>query len=206
MKKYLLLLLILPLLLVFGCSNTATTDDTDTESSTITEEETSDINSDILIAYFTITGNTQKVAEDISSITDGELYQIQPEENYTEADLESYNEDSRAYKEQHDELPNPKISGTVTDFEDYDYIFIGYPIWYSKAPKIINTFLESYNFSGKTIIPFCTSASSGIGSSATDLEGLAPSADWLEGMRFSTNPTMEEVEDWVNTLDINIMK
>ena len=98
----------------------------------------------------------------------------------------------------------PAISEGVENMEDYDIIFLGYPIWWGDAPRIISTFLESYDFSGRTIIPFCTSGSSGIGSSASDLEALTEGATWLDGQRFSGNASEATVESWVNGLDMEL--
>ena len=101
-------------------------------------------------------------------------------------------------------MPAPAISGGVDNMEQYDVIFLGYPIWWGQAPKIISTFLESYDLSGKTIVPFCTSGSSGIGSSATNLHSLAGSATWLDGQRFSGSASRSTVESWVNGLGLTL--
>ena len=98
----------------------------------------------------------------------------------------------------------PEIAGSVENMEDYDVIFLGYPIWWGDAPRIINTFLESYDFSGKTIVPFCTSNSSGIGSSDRDLHSMASDADWLSGQRFSSGASEATVENWINGLGLDL--
>ena len=131
----------------------------------------------MLIAYFSATNNTEGIANHLDAILDADLYEIVPETPYTSADL-NYNTDCRANREQNDASARPAISGSVDNMEQYDVIFLGYPIWRGQAPKIIYTFLESYDLSGKTIVPFCTSGSSGIGSSATNLRTLASSATW----------------------------
>ncbi|MDE6586604.1 MAG: leucine-rich repeat protein [Clostridia bacterium] len=141
----------------------------------------------ILVAYFSCTNTTESVAQSIQSeVTNSLLYKITPAVPYTADDLKYYT-DCRADREQTDPTARPEISGRVENLEQYDVIFIGYPIWHGQAPKIIYTFLESYNFSGKTIIPFCTSASSPMGSSATNLHYLAPEANWKNGARISGN-------------------
>ncbi|MDE7400769.1 MAG: NAD(P)H-dependent oxidoreductase [Clostridia bacterium] len=145
--------------------------------------------SDILIAYFSCTNTTKGVAQAIhNQLSGSDVYQITPAIAYTTADL-NYNTDCRANREQNDDKARPAISGSVENINKYDVIFIGYPIWWGQAPKIIYTFFESYDydFDGVTIIPFCTSGSSGIGSSATNLHGLAPKANWKSGARISGN-------------------
>lgn len=120
---------------------------------------------------------------------------------YSSADLD-YNSDCRANREQNDPSARPAISGEDIAPEDYDVIFLGYPIWWGKAPKIICTFLERYDFTGKTIVPFCTSGSSGIGGSLSELQALAPGADWLDGQRFSGSASLTEVQNWVEELNL----
>ncbi len=153
--------------------------------------------SDILIAYFSCTNNTEAIAKYIQAETKGTLYEIVPQVPYTKADL-NYNTDCRANSEQDDSTARPAISGSVENIAQYDTVFIGYPIWWGQAPKIIYTFLESYDFSGKTIIPFCTSGSSGIGSSDTNLHALASSAKWVDGKRFAAGASRNTVAEWVN--------
>ena len=158
----------------------------------------------VLIAYFSATNNTEAIANHLDAILDVDLYEILPETPYTSADL-SYNDNSsRANREQSGSTARPAISGGVDNMEQYDVIFLGYPIWHGQAPKIISTFLESYDLSGKTIVPFCTSASSGLGSSATNLHSLASSATWLDGQRFSGSAARPAVETWVNGLNLTL--
>lgn len=156
----------------------------------------------ILIAYFSATGNTEGIAEHLDAILDADLYEIIPQVPYTSADLNYNSSNSRAEREMNDPTARPAISGSVDNMEDYDIIFLGYPIWWGQAPRIISTFLESYDFDGKTIVPFCTSASSGIGSSATNLHNLVPNADWLPGQRFSSSTNQSTVQNWVDGLDL----
>ena len=154
----------------------------------------------VLVAYFSATGNTENIAGHLEAVLDADLYEIVPQNPYTSADLNYSNSDSRASREQNDADARPAISGSVDNMEDYDVVFLGYPIWWGQAPKIVYTFLENYNFEGKTIVPFCTSGSSGIGSSATNMHDLAPDANWLSGQRFSGSADSSAIESWVDGL------
>lgn len=156
--------------------------------------------SKVLVAYFSATGNTEKVAGYIAEATGGTLYKIVPAVPYTAEDLNYGDSSTRATREQHDPSARPEIDGDVTDMKEYDVIFLGYPIWWGEAPKIIYTFLESYNLSGKTIVPFCTSGSSAIGNSANNLHSLASGAVWLSGKRFSSGASQNAVKSWLNEL------
>ena len=158
----------------------------------------------VLIAYFSATNNTEGIANHLDAILDADLYEIVPEQPYTSADLNYNNADCRANREQNDPSARPAISGGVENMEQYDVIFLGYPIWHGQAPKIISTFLESYDLSGKTIVPFCTSGSSPIGSSATNLHALAGTATWMDGQRFSGSASRSTVESWVNGLGLTL--
>ena len=158
----------------------------------------------VLIAYFSCTGTTAGIAERIAEETGGTLHEIQPAVPYTEEDLDYYS-GGRADREQADPAARPAIANSVENMQDYDIVFLGYPIWHGQAPKIIYTFLESYDFSGKTIIPFCTSGSSGIGSSDDNLHPLATNADWKEGRRFASNTNAETVATWLEELDLKLI-
>lgn len=157
-----------------------------------------------LVVYFSCTNTTKGVAEHIASITESGMYRIEPEEPYTSADLDYNNSSSRANREQNAPSARPAIAGSLENLSDYDIVFLGYPIWWGKAPKIIFTFLESYDFAGKTIVPFCTSHSSGIGSSDTDLHALAAQATWMQGRRFGGNASESDVRDWIESLNLNL--
>lgn len=158
----------------------------------------------VLVAYFSATGNTEHIAEYLQAILDADLYEIVPEVPYTSADLDYTNSSSRSQVEGRDPDARPAISGSVEDLEAYDVIFLGYPIWNGQAPKIISTFLESYDFAGKTIVPFCTSGSSGIGSSARNVEGLTSGSTWLDGQRFAGTASREAVAQWVGALGLEL--
>ena len=168
-----------------------------------TPEEADDSGKKILIAYFSATNNTENIANLLNEILDADLYEIVPETPYTSDDLNYNDSSSRSSQEMNDPDARPAISGSLDNMEQYDVIFLGYPIWWGEAPRIINTFLESYDLSGKTIAPFCTSASSPMGSSATSLQGLTGSATWLDGQRFSGGASSSEVQSWVDSLNLN---
>lgn len=157
---------------------------------------------DILVAYFSATGTTRPLAEYAAELLNADLYEIVPAEPYTAEDLDYGNSGSRTTREQNDPDARPAISGRVEDMGQYDTVLLGYPIWHGQAPRIISTFLESYDFAGKTIVPFCTSHSSGIGSSDDNLHPLAPGARWMEGTRFAGDTTKEELEMWINDLGL----
>ena len=151
-----------------------------------------------LIVYFSCTDTTKKIAEYMQEITGADIYRIEPEVPYTAEDLNYGDASTRATREQNDSSARPAIAGKVENMSRYQDIVIAYPIWWGQTPRIISTFLESYDFSGKTIVPVCTSHSSGIGSSATNLHALTDgSVTWLEGRRFSSTTTKEEVAQWL---------
>lgn len=155
-----------------------------------------------LVAFFSATGTTRPLAEYAAELLNADLYEIVPAEPYTAEDLDYGNSSSRATREQNDPDARPAISGGVEDMEQYDTVLLGYPIWHGQAPRIISTFLESHDFTGKTIVPFCTSHSSGIGSSDDNLHPLAPNARWLEGTRFPGGTAKEEIEMWLSDLGL----
>lgn len=166
--------------------------ETEPSESVSTEEQETDVSTKTLVVYFSCTGTTELVAEYITEILGADSYQIVPEDPYTEADL-AYYTNGRADQEQNDPDVRPAISGGVENMDEYDTIILGYPIWHGQAPRIISTFLESYDFSGKTIVPFCTSHSSGIGSSADNLHVLcADSTLWMEGRRFEAGTSKKQ--------------
>ncbi len=158
----------------------------------------------ILVVYFSATGTTRPLAEYAADILNADIYEIVPEMPYTDDDL-AYYTGGRADKEQNDPNARPAISGGVSKMEDYDTIILGYPIWHGQAPRIISTFLESYDFSGKKIVPFCTSHSSGIGSSDKNLHELC-SAEWTAGKRFASGTSKEEMEKWLSDLGIKSLQ
>lgn len=156
----------------------------------------------VLVVYFSATNNTESVAEKIAENLNGDLFAIVPEEAYTSADLNYGNPDSRVSKEHDDEtLRNVKLKTTQVDnWDSYDIVLIGYPIWWGVAAWPVNTFVESNNFDGKTVIPFCTSASSGLGQSGDLLENIANGGKWLEGHRFSSSPTDSDIKAFTDSI------
>ncbi len=158
----------------------------------------------ILVAYFSATNTTEGIANHIKTALGdaADLYEVVPETPYTSADLNYNNNSSRANQEQNDPTARPAITGSVENMAQYDVVFLGYPIWHGQAPKILYTFVESYGLDGKTIVPFCTSGSSPIGSSATNLAAVTTGATWLSGSRFSGGASQSAVASWVNGLDL----
>lgn len=178
-------------------------EETETQGETKTQGETDVQGSRILVVYFSATNTTKGVAEHIANGLGADLYEIVPEEPYTDADLDYNDNNSRSTIEMNDPDARPAISGSVENMEQYDIVFIGYPIWWGEAPRIVSTFAESYDFSGKTIVPFCTSGGSGIGSSATNLEQLTNGAEWRNGQRLNGSDSQETVMEWVNGLGLS---
>lgn len=156
-----------------------------------------------LVVYFSCTNTTKGIADRIVEATDAATWRIEPEVAYTSEDLNYNNSSSRANREQNDPSARPAIKGKCENLADYDVVFLGYPIWWGKAPKVIFTFLESHDLSGKTVVPFCTSHSSGIGSSDTDLHRLATGAEWKQGRRFNGNESKETIENWIESMNLN---
>jgi len=172
------------------------------ENSISTEELKEDMDTKTLVVFFSCTGTTKPLAEYAAEILGADIYEIVPEDPYTEADL-AYYTGGRADREQDDPDFRPAISGSVENMDAYQTILIAYPIWHGQAPRIISTFLESYDFSGKTMIPFCTSHSSGIGSSATNLHALCPnSVEWIEGKRFESGTSKDTIEEWLDSIGV----
>lgn len=160
----------------------------------------SNTGSKVLVAYFSRTGHTAQLAEYASEILDANLYEIVAADPYTDEDIDYGDDSSRTSIEQNDASIRPEIDKTVEDMSQYDTIVLAYPIWWGQAPRIINTFLESYDFSETTIIPFCTSASSNIGSSDDDLHGfVSEDATWIDGRRFAPGTSKEELQEWLES-------
>lgn len=160
--------------------------------------------SKVLVAYFSCTNNTEGVALKIAEALNADTYEIIAEQSYTNDDLNYNDSSSRSTKEQNDDSCRPAISGSVENMDDYDIVVIGYPIWWGQAPKIMYTFMESCDFSGKTVVPFCTSASSGVGSSAENLHSSASdTVNWLDGTRLSSDASEEDIADWLGGLGLN---
>lgn len=220
-KKYLLFVMCLcVLILLAGCGsmtkNTSETDieedeikteiqDLDKENDTSETDEPMQTEADkkILVVYFSATGNTRPIAEYIAEYVSGDIYEIVPMIPYTDEDLDYTDSSSRTSVEKNDSGARPEIKGELPDMSGYTTIFIGYPIWNGQAPRIISTFIEKVNLSGKTIIPFCTSHSSGIGSSDVNLHSMAENSNWIEGKRFEIGANPSEIEEWIDGLNID---
>ena len=150
----------------------------------------------VLVAYFSASGVTKKLAEKLAEATGGDLFEIVPEELYTKSDLNWMNPKSRSSVEMKDRACRPAIASKVDDMASYDAVFVGFPVWWYREPSIIDTFAESYDFTDKTIIPFATSGSSGIGSSGENIASLAKGAKVASGERFKASASVEELRDW----------
>lgn len=158
----------------------------------------------VLVAYFSATNTTEGVAKNLADGLGADLYKIVPETPYTDADLNYNDNNSRSSIEMNNPNARPAIASLLENMEQYNVVFLGYPIWWGETPRIINTFIEAYDFSGKTIIPFCTSGSSGIGDSATNLSATTNGVTWLDGRRFSSSVTSDELVEWDNSLGLDI--
>lgn len=157
-----------------------------------------------LVVYYSASGHTEAVANDIADATGGDLFELVPQEQYSDEDLDFTQDDSRVVQEYEDESLRdiPLVEDTVENWDEYDTVFIGYPIWWGIAAWPVNNFVENNDFTGKTVIPFCTSASSGMGDSGTLLEEMAGTGDWQEGQRFASSASSDEVIEWVDGLGL----
>lgn len=211
MKKIFSILLALCLIIgLTACSGGSTEEaaDTDNTAETAAEEQTEETASDesssgkdTLVVYFSATGNTKGVAEKIASVTGADTYEIKAAQEYTEADLDWHDDDSRSTHEQNDSSARPEIGSDPVSLEGYKTIYIGYPIWWGEEPRIMDTFVESYDFDGITMIPFCTSGGSGIGRSGQNLADNAGSGTWLEGDRLDSGISEDELRTWIEGLE-----
>ena len=156
--------------------------------------------SDTLVVYFSVTGNTKGVAKKIAAITGADIYEIKPAQEYTSDDIDWNNSDSRTTHEQNDPSFRTKIGSDPISLDGYKTIYIGYPIWWGEEPRIMDTFVETYDFDGITMIPFCTSGGSGIGKSGQNLADNAGSGTWLDGNRFSGGTSKHELRTWIDGL------
>ena len=175
-----------------SASETAVADDTESTGKT-------------LVVYYSATGTTEGVAQTIADTTGGDLFEIQPVEPYTDDDLDWTNDDSRVSREHDDESLRDVdlVSTSVDNWDSYDTVFIGYPIWWGIVAWPVDGFVEANDFSGKAVIPFCTAASSGIGDSGNLLEEMAGTGNWLEGKRLDRGISEDEVKDWISDLGIS---
>lgn len=149
----------------------------------------------VLVAYFSAMGNTEKAARQIASVVGGDLHRIQPGEKYTSADLDWQDKSSRSNAEMDNPKSRPAIVDDLKNLDDYETIYLGFPIWWNQAPRIINTFVEKYNLSGKTIIPFATSGSSSISNAENELRKTYPNVKWGKG-KLMNGVTKEDIKKW----------
>lgn len=157
----------------------------------------------VLVAYFSCSGVTKKLAQTLAGVVKGDLYEITPAQPYTAADLNWQDKNSRSSVEMRDKSSRPAISGNVKDFAQYDTVFVGFPIWWYVAPTIINTFLESEDFSGKTVIPFATSGGSGVGDTDKYLHpSCSEQTAWRPAKRFAGSTGAAELQKWVEGLKL----
>lgn len=172
------------------------------EAADSTEKPTTD--SKTLVVYYSATGTTERVAQMIAEATGADLFEVEPAEPYTSADLNYSDKDSRVSREHDDESLREValVSTEVPDWDSYDTVFIGYPIWWRIAAWPMNGFVAANDFTGKTVIPFATAASSGMGDSGTLLAELAGTGDWLDGQRFFSSTTADDIQSWLDTLGL----
>ena len=158
----------------------------------------------MLVVYYSATGNTESVANDIAAALDADVFELEPGDPYTEEDLNWTDDNSRvvAEYENEDERDVELVNTSVDNWEEIDTVFIGYPIWWGIAAWPVNQFIENNDFTGKTVIPFCTSSSSGLGESGELLAQMAGTGDWQEGMRFRSGVDEADVQEWVNGLGL----
>lgn len=214
MKKITSILLALVLIFSFtACSNSSSDSESSTNSAPADTQSTdesadndtnSSSNSKVLVVYYSATGSTKAVAETIANTAGADLFEITPVDPYTSDDLNWTDDNSRVSVEHNDESKRdvPLTKTTPDNWADYDTVFIGYPIWWGIAAWPVNNFVKGNDFSGKTVIPFCTSTSSGLGQSGDLLADMAGTGNWQDGERFSSGASSSKVESWVNGLDL----
>ena len=174
-----------------------------TEAETVTEQ-TSAEGGKTLVVYFSASGSTRGVAEKVAKITEADLFEVEPVETYTDDDLNWTNDDSRVSREHDDESLRDVelVSTSVENWDSYDTVYIGYPIWWGIAAWPVNNFVKDNDFTGKTVIPFCTSASSGIGDSGKILRDMTGTGDWKDGERFSGGASEADISAWIDSLGL----
>lgn len=217
MKKLLSTVMILALMFTFVACNNSTSSNNETTSktsSTASSDKSSDTTSEnnsvktsngkILVVYYSATGSTKAVAQTIADTANADLFEITPVDPYTSDDLNWTDDNSRVSVEHNDESKRDvELTKTTPDnWKQYDTVFVGYPIWWGIAAWPVNNFINGNDFSGKTVIPFCTSASSGLGESGSLLAEMAGTGNWQDGERFSSGASSDDVANWVNGLEL----
>lgn len=152
----------------------------------------------VLVAYFSATGVTKGVAQQLSEVTGGTLHEIRPEQLYTDADLDWRDKQSRSSVEMQDKKSRPAIIGKIQNMQDYSVVYVGFPIWWYTCPTIVNTFMEAYDFQGKTVIPFATSGGSSIKKACEDLKAAYPNINWKEG-KLLNRASKDDLKKWVES-------
>lgn len=208
MKKILSIILSAIMLVMLGAcgnsgGNNAAPKQTATEPTAPAVADTSTSNeSKSIVIYFSATGTTKALAQTIAQTSNADIFEIIPSEPYTSEDLNYNNDNCRANQEMNDDTARPAIAESIENIEEYDTIFLGYPIWWGTIPRIINTFLDTYDLSGKTVMPFCTSGGSGIETSVSAIKDACPDADVKDGFRGASSTTSAQVEEWFNNSGI----
>lgn len=211
MKKLIVLFVSLVLVFLFaGCSNAANEKETQPQAENHAVSDTADDDNaantgKTFVVYFSASGNTENAAKYIAKATNGDLFELVPKDAYTDADLNWRDESSRVNYEHENEAERSieLVSSTVDNWAEYDTVFIGYPIWWGIAAWPVDSFVKANDFTGKTVIPFCTSSSSGLGESGELLKNMAGTGNWLEGKRFQSNVSEAEASEWANGLNLN---
>lgn len=156
--------------------------------------------SKVLVAYFSASGVTKRVAENLASVAGADLFEIVPEQIYTSEDLNWQDKQSRSSVEMNDRNCRPAIASKVEDISQYSHVFVGFPVWWYREPSIIDTFMESYNWNGITVIPFCTSGGSGLGDAGKNMQALGKGANVVEGKRLSGTVSEAELKTWIDQI------
>lgn len=183
MKKLVLMLTALLTISLSACSQKKT--DTDMKQK-------------VLVAYFSASGVTKGVAQQLAEVADADLHEIKPAQPYTEADLDWRNKQSRSSVEMQDKKSRPAITGKLQNMQDYSVVYVGFPIWWYTCPTIVNTFMEAYDFQGKTVIPFATSGGSSIKKACEDLKATYPDINWIEG-KLLNRTSKDDLKKWVES-------
>lgn len=206
MKKVITLIISLFLVLgLSGCSNNLQDESSNSSTNENKTENTNTTTTDskTLVVYYSATGNTEEAANLIAQETNGDLFELEPAEPYSDDDLNWSDENSRVvYEHDNEDARNVElVSTTVENWDEYDRVFIGYPLWWQIAAWPVNSFVENNDFTGKTVIPFCTSSSDGIGESGQLLADMAGTGNWLEGRRFSSSVSQDDIQEWIASLN-----
>lgn len=187
-------------------SQSTSTNQSGNEEADTNSENTTDTtgNGKTLVVYYSASGNTKDVAEKIAKITEADLFEIEPVEPYTDDDLDWTDDDSRVSREHDDESLRDVelVSTTVDNWDSYDTVYIGYPIWWGIAAWPVDNFVKENDFTGKTVIPFCTAATSGIGDSGNLLEEMTGTGDWKEGERFHGGASESDISSWIDSIGL----